>query len=293
VFWVNLPLAAVLVAAVRAVVPPQACRAGVRHSSATGLDVPGATLLTGAVMAVVLGAALLENPDRVTTGLLAVVAGAALLAGFAAVERRVPAPLLPVAAVREPGLRAGVGAAALNTATTSSAVTLATLHLQQDRGVGAAAAALWLLPCSAGVVAGSVAAGRLMRRCTARTGIAAGLAVVAIGDALLLALPLAETLLPVGVAVAGAGLGLSSVAANTLGTAVPDDLQGVATGALNTGAQLGTALGVSALLLLAARTQSAELPLTGAPLGWAAAAVLAACGALLVTRAPRSSADRA
>lgn len=283
VFWVNLPLAAALLVAVRAVVPQ---RPG---AAATALDAPGATLLTGSVMAVVLGAALLETPAWTPAGLAAVAVGALLVAGLVAVERRAAAPLLPGAALRERPLRVGVGAAVVNTATTSPVMTLATLHLQQTRGLGPAAAALWLLPCSVGVVAGSLAAAPLLRRRPARTGIVVGLAVVAVGDALLLALPAAAVLLPLGVAVAGIGLGLSSVAANTLGTTVPDALQGTAAGALNTGAQLGTALGVSALLLLAVATRGADLALAGTPLGWAAAAGLAAAAALYVALTRRGA----
>src|SRR5699024_6174639 len=130
------------------------------------------------------------------------------------------------------------------------------------RGLGPTAAALWLLPCSVGVVVGSATAAPVLRRCVPRGGIAAGLSAIAAGDALLLALPVGEAFLPLGVAVAGAGLGLSSVATNTLGTDVPAALQGTAAGGLNTGAQLGTALGVAALLLLAAVTDEAHLPLS-------------------------------
>lgn len=278
VFWVNLPLAAALVLAVRARVP--------RSSGAptTTLDVPGAALLTGAVMAVVLGAALLEDPGRAVAGFGALAVGAGLVVGLVAVERWSPAPLLPPAALRERPLRVGVGAAVVNTAATSPVITLATLHLQQTRGLSPAAAAVWLLPCSLGVVVGSTLAAPLLRRHPPRGGIGVGLAVIACGDALLLALPLADALLPLGVAVTGVGLGLSSVAANTLGTAVPEPLEGTAAGALNTGAQLGTAVGVSALLLLVAVTRNADLPLAGPPSGWAAAATLAAAAALLLAR---------
>ena len=111
------------------------------------------------------------------------------------------------------------------------------------------------------------------------TGIAAGVA-------LLLVLPAAETLLPLGVAVAGLGLGLSSVAANTVGTDVPAALQGTASGALNTAAQLGTALGVAALLLLAGATDNSNLPVSGVTAGWAAAAILAGVAAWLISRDP-------
>jgi MFS family permease len=83
----------------------------------------------------------------------------------------------------------------------------------------------------------------------------------------------------VGVAVSGAGLGLSSVAATTIGTTVPDELAGSASGVLNTGAQLGTALGTSAIVLIAA--------LGGVASGWFTAgilAVLTAAWCLLVGR---------
>src|SRR5690349_12158729 len=118
VFWLNLPLAAVLALAVRAVVP--------RHprEPASGLDVPGAVLLTGSVMAVVLGAALLGDSlapgsgdqARTPVGLAAVAVGAVLLLGLVAVERRAATPLLPAAALRNRTLRLRAGAALANTA---------------------------------------------------------------------------------------------------------------------------------------------------------------------------------
>lgn len=55
----------------------------------------------------------------------------------------------------------------------------------------------------------------------------------------------------VGLALLGFGLGLSSVACNDLGTSVAAEHVSTATGILNTAAQLGTALGVAALVLVA------------------------------------------
>jgi MFS family permease len=284
VFWINLPLAAALVVAVQGTVAP------LPHTDRESTDVSGALLLTGAVMGLVLGASLLEQPDARLLGLAVAAGGVALLAGFAVVERRATRPLVPPAAVRNRRLRLGVGASLLNTATTSSVLTLATLYLQHDRGLGPTAAALWLLPCSAGVVVGSALAAPLLRRHPPRGGIALGLSGIAVGVALLLALPVFPGLLPVGVAGAGLGLGLGSVAANTVGTDVPAALQGTASGALNTAAQLGTALGVAGLLLLAGVTRDGALPLTGTPLAWAVAAVVAAVAAALLVRTPRTRA---
>jgi MFS family permease len=90
------------------------------------------------------------------------------------------------------------------------------------------------------------------------------------------------------VTVAGTGLGLSSVASTTLGTAVADTFRGTASGIINTAAQLGTATGIAVVLLIAAATTGLPGPGTSAPvIGWAAAAAIAAAGALAFTRSPR------
>jgi hypothetical protein len=49
----------------------------------------------------------------------------------------------------------------------------------------------------------------------------------------------------------GAGLGIASVAANQVGTTVAPEVEGSASGIVNTGAQLGTAIGVTVLVLVA------------------------------------------
>jgi MFS family permease len=276
VFWVNVPLAAVLLLAVSASAPRLPRDRGGR------LDVAGAATITASVMAVVSAAALLEHPGRRAVGLVVLALGAALGGALVAVERRAARPLLPAAAMRDPRLRVAAGAAALNTATTSSVVTLATLYLQDARGASPSAAGLSLLPFSLCVVAGSAAAAPLLRRRSARAGIALGLATIAAGDGVLLALPAGAWLLPAGVGIAGLGIGLSSVAANGLGTDVAPALQGTASGALNTAAQLGTALGVSILLLVAATSDGSSLPLAGKPLAWACAAAVALGAAIAV-----------
>ncbi len=157
-FWLNLPLAAVLVLAVLRTVAPSAAVPG-------RLDVGGAVLLTGAVMGLVLGCALLENAGRRLVGVALVGAGLVLLAAFRWVERRVAVPLLPAAAVGNRRLRLGSAAGFVNTAATSSAVTLATLYLQDTHGASPAEAGVALLPFSIlVVVASATTAAPLMRR---------------------------------------------------------------------------------------------------------------------------------
>jgi MFS family permease len=82
-------------------------------------------------------------------------------------------------------------------------------------------------------------------------------------------------------AAAGFGIGLSSVATNSLGTDVPEPDRATASGIINTTAQLGTALGIAALILTAAVTD--RTPHFGTPppsIAWGVAAAVAALGAL-------------
>jgi hypothetical protein len=72
-------------------------------------------------------------------------------------------------------------------------------------------------------------------------------------------------------------------------------LQGTASGVLNTASQLGTAVGVSALLLVAAASERSGLPLTGRSLAWACCATFALAAAFAVSgrrwRASSAQAD--
>ncbi|WP_081975432.1 MFS transporter [Modestobacter caceresii] len=277
-FWINLPLAAALLVVVRRHVPTTAPR------RAGPLDVPGGLLLAVAVAALVLGASMLERPDRALAG-GAVLMVAVLCAGwFTSVERRAADPLVPAAAIGDRALTTGAAASLANTAATSSAVTVATVWLQDAQGRSPTVAGLTLLPFSVLVVLGASRAKAVMRRHTPRTTAGVGLAVVAVGNGLLLGAPTWPWLVPVAVGVSGLGLGLSSVAATTEGTAVPEPLQGTAAGMLNTAAQLGTAVGVAAVLLLVTATEDTDVPLAGPPLGWVASTAIALTAAWWLLR---------
>ncbi|MCU7728516.1 MFS transporter [Actinoplanes sp. KI2] len=269
VFWVNIPVALLLGAGVIVSVHarPQADRS--RY-----IDVVGALLLTASVMAMVFGAALLQEPAHRAAGASAVAAGV-LLAGLLVLRlARSKDPILPLGALRQPRLAAGSLGSFVNTAATSSTAVLLTIHAQETAGLSALQAGLMLLPLSLSVVPGSVLAGPIMRRWGARRTIVLGLALLALGNAVV-ALTLDVVAGTVtGLALLGYGLGTSSVACNDLGTKVPQEHVSTATGVLNTAAQLGTALGVAALILVA----SAE-PAAGGR-GSVIAMLIAAAGAV-------------
>jgi hypothetical protein len=117
--------------------------------------------------------------------------------------------------------------------------------------------------------------------------IALGLGLIAAANLTLVPFDGSAAAVPFCMALGGVGIGLSAVAATATGTDVRDDLQGVASGVLNTAAQLGTALGVAAILLVAALSGGSGGPAAGAPAGWVGAGLLAVAGVAFF--APRRS----
>jgi hypothetical protein len=240
----------------------------------------------------VLSASAVAEPRYVGVGAASIVLGFVLLGGFAWAQRNSDAPLIPREAWRSVRLRIGAGTAFVITATTSSAVALAALALQQDLDIGPAAAGLIILPCSLSVVIGSAAAGRALKTTRAAHVLAIGLGTIAVGTVGLIAMAASIWAAPIAVAVIGLGLGLASVASTTTGMDVDPALQGTSSGVLNTLAQLGTAIGVAGLFTLAAVSDRTAVVLRGDPLAWTTAALIAAATAAVVVVTDRREAKR-
>lgn len=276
VFWAYLPIAAGLAAAIAGSVPGDA-----DDGPATSLNLGGSALFTAAVMAFVVGTTVITRPAGRVAGGLLLATCAVLLTGFLAVDRRAAAPLLPGPLTRGRALRQGALGSFLNTAVTSSVVTLVTLYLQNTLHRTPLEAAATLVPFSLLVIVGSAGSAELLRRLAPPRVVAAGLLIIAAADAALIVGSSSVWAVPVCAAAAGLGIGLSSVAATGLGTEVSERWRGSASGIINTAAQLGTALGTAVLLLIAALASG--LPGPGHPpprLAWGIGAALAAAGAL-------------
>jgi EmrB/QacA subfamily drug resistance transporter len=279
VFLVNVPVGAVALALAPAVVPETRAEGASRR-----LDLRGALAITAALALLVLGLTRAETAGAGSPLVLGAVAGGlALAALFVRIEARAPDPLLPAALLRAEGLAGANLVAATLAATTSGALLLVMLGLQGPGGRSPAETGALFAPFNVAVIGGSLLGGRMAHTLGARRAMAAGLgavgagaawlAVVAGGDAPALAV------LPAFAAM-GAGLGVASVASTAAGTAAAGRArEGVASGLLNTAAQVGTALGVAAVLGLAAA--AGEPAALGATAGLALAAA-----ALAVPRSP-------
>jgi len=247
IFAVNVPLCALGALLVPHVLPES-------RGAPRGLDVAGSAAITAGLALLVLG---------LTQWPAALPLAAAAFAAFALIERRAADPILPASALRRPAFMHANGVALALTATTTPAMFLAILYQQEELGRSALAAGLWCVPFNVAVIAGSA-----LRPPGGLFAIAAGAAALA---------TFSPVALPVAFVVMGLGLGSASVGATAAGTrALPDDEQGIAAGVLNAAAQIGTVVGVAALV----------------PLGYTAGFLAAAVAALAAATGSRRTSRR-
>jgi MFS family permease len=245
VFWVNLPIGVLAVAAARAL-PPGTRAAGRR------LDVAGALGVTTALSLLVL--ALTDvGKDGVTSAsswVPGAVAGVVLAATIWH-ERRSTQPLIPAVLLRSRSVLGANGTAFMLTASTTPAMFVSVLFVQQALHLSPVRASLLFPVFNLAVISGSLAAPRLLGRHGARRTLLTGFLSIATGMAILAAMPNSEMALAfilVSFALMGAGLGAASVASTQTGTESIDRADaGAAAGVLNSAAQLGTAFGLALL----------------------------------------------
>ncbi|MEU0213068.1 MFS transporter [Streptomyces canus] len=183
-----------------------------------------------------------------TLGALAVCVAA--LGAFVAIERRVAEPMLDLAMLRRRSFVLVLIAAALLSISAFAGLIYVSIWLQTVLDLGAISAGLVTLPLSgiAFFVAGGL--GRVLHGASPRWTVGGGLAVIGVGDLLMLGLDGSSgwaAVLP-GLAVIGVGAGIAipTVVAAAM-AAVPRERGGMAAGAVNTGRQLGFAAGIGVL----------------------------------------------
>ena len=256
IFFVNVPVGVAGVALSYVLIPE-----GRNPSTSRRPDLLGATTVTGALVLLVFGLTCAEEVGFGSPAALGTLALATSLFGaFVLVERRAVDPLIPLGVFRLPELVGAALVAFALTAATAPVSVLATLYLQNTLGYSPSFAGLAGLPFSLCVIAGATLGGRIAGRVGGRAVMSGGLLVVAT-SALVTAGISAEsgvTYVLAGAALSGLGLGSASVASTARGTsAVDEGKRGLASGLINTAAQVGTALGLAVLLTLAAAATSA------------------------------------
>ncbi len=245
IFVINLPIGIAALAITRRYVRES------RDPQPRRIDWAGQALLSAGLFLLTL--ALLRGNDVGwgSTEIVAELTGAAvLLPVFAAVERRVKDPMLPLGLFRVPSF-AGAQIAAFAISGSLFAVYIyATIYMQQVLGLSAIEAGLVYVPGTLlnAVVSGATAS--LSERVSHRAMVSGGLALVGTGLLLMTTLGTGSSWLAVEpgmlVAMIGTGMFNPSVIAVALGS-VSEHQSGLAAGVNDTFRQAGIAVGVAAL----------------------------------------------
>ena len=236
-----------------------------------GADVPGAVLVTGSLM---LAVYTIVNPAAeygwgagrtLALGALSL----ALLAAFVAREATAKSPLIPLRIFRSRNVTGANIVQVLSVAGMFGMFFLGALYLQRILGYDALQTGLAFLPVT--ILMGTLSVrytDRLVMHFGARKLVLAGLALFMAGLALFARVPIeggyVVDVLPVMVLLGvGAGLCFPALMTLAMSGATPDDA-GLASGLINTTAQVGGALGLAVLATLSA-SRSAALIGAGEP----------------------------
>lgn len=291
-FWASLILVAIAAAAVLAFIP------AARHASGGPIDWTGATVLSVALVALLLGISQARSWGALATVQLVVLAVVAFIA-FVLIERRAPAPLMnlgvlrrrPVAAANLTALIIGFGMYGAFTLVPQ----LVQTPVSAGYGFGATvtSSGLCLLPMAVTMLFAGPVAGRLGPRIGYTTTLVIACLISAVGFGLLAIGRDQGWAIATGAGIIGIGIGFAfSVLANVVVAAVEPHQTGEATGVNTIVRTIGGAIGAQT----AAAIVTAHLTSTGYPdpagytIAFAVSAislVLAALAALL--GAPRKA----
>jgi len=293
VFYVNIPIALIVLALVPALMPAAPARRG-------SIDLAGALTATAGLALTVLG--IVRAPEEgwgsaMTVGSIA--AGIALLVLFVVIQATRREPLVRLGIFRATNLAAANVAQLLLGAAWIPMWFFLNLYLQQVLGYGAFEGGAALLPMTVTIMALMVVvAPKVIARFGPKAPTVAGLLVLAAGMAVFsLVRPDGSFLVDVLPASLIAAAGMSLAFIPSLGTAIqsaaPEE-GGLASGIVNTSYQVGSALGL-AIMTAVATSQGADQLGNPAALtdGYSAAflgaAAIAVLGALLAAALLRSS----
>lgn len=248
VFFLNVPFAAIAIALILRVVADSRDRTASRR-----IDVPGIATLSAAIVGITL--AIDRGPawaEEMPVLLVALIGGSlALLGAFILIERRVAAPLIDLPTFRNGAFALLTVSGCLSNFLWALSVFVATLWLQEIKGLSPLEAGLAFLTMSLGVAVAGPLSGRLLKRfplgaIMAASSLLGGMAAIAISFVTELAvwLPLFGVL--------GLGVGLNYALTNQGALSlVPIDKSGASSGialtALVVTAALGTVIGATLL----------------------------------------------
>jgi EmrB/QacA subfamily drug resistance transporter len=286
IFAVNVPIGVAALGFAARLLPPEPST----HTART--DVPGAALVTAALMTLVYAVTTIERYGWASAhtagfGGLAL----ALLAGFVVRQATAEHPLLPPRLLRSRVLSGANVVLFLLIASMFGFMFTTVLYLRQVAGMSARSTGIAMIPPAATIAVVSLGlSAKLNTRFGERRVLLVGLALLVLGLGLLGRVPVdavyAVDVLPALVVLGvGFGMAMPALMAQGMSDATPEDA-GLASGLFNTTQQMGGALGLAALAVLSA-TRTESLRASGAEpavalLGGYHAAYLAGMGVVAV-----------
>jgi EmrB/QacA subfamily drug resistance transporter len=272
VFWINVPAVCLTLAAGAALLPES------RNPAAPPLDAPGALLPAAAVTSLVWG--VIRGPEHgwATPGTwVPLAASAALLAAFLVREHRAAHPLIDPALFADRRFTWGTAATVAVSVALFGIMFTVPQYLQSVLGDDPISAGLRLLPMMAGLLVAGGAASPVTRAAGTKLTVAAGLALLTGGLAVLSQVHLATgyTVVAAGLALCGLGTGASIAAAmDAVMAAAGGDEAGTGASVNSTLRQVGGAIAIAVLgsVLSASYAHALQPALAALPAGEAATA---------------------
>lgn len=256
-FFVNVPIGIITIYYVLKHVP-----AHIQEGSDKNLDIPGAILITGGLMTLVYALSLTpQNGWTNPTTLICLGVSVALLGLFIFNETRVKHPLVPLSIFR---LRNVTGGNLVMLPVVAGALGMfffVSLFIQNVLGYSPSLTGLAFLPIPVLIGLISYNTPKLLMRFGFKPLLVAGVSLVTFATFLMSFIGTGTEyftqLLPIFIVLAS-GFGISFVAITVAATAgVPLDEAGLASGLINTSQQIGSALGLAILAVVASATTKA------------------------------------
>ncbi|RWN48195.1 MAG: MFS transporter [Mesorhizobium sp.] len=251
VFYVNVALAGIAIAAAFVIIP----RDPKRHEH-RNFDLPGALAVTAGATLLVF--TLVQGPDYgwgSPTILISAMLAALFLIVFTVIEARSTDPLMPLRLFQNRSLVAGMTITFLYMATFGALPYFLTVLLQTVHGFTALQTGLAFLVPSIAIAAGTQLGERLATRFSTRSTLVGGMIVGAAGTALMVLGASADSsyaaIVP-GLIISGVGQGIVWTAMwIAAASGVAPDEQGVASGMACTTLNIGNAIGMATLIAIA------------------------------------------
>ena len=292
IFYVNLPVAALLLFVSLKIVP-----ADTQKPRWRGLDLAGAALATTSLAAIVYGITQADSAGwtSVQTHLCGL-GGLAGLAAFAIYELHIDAPLLRVERIADRAVGGGLVLMLAAAGSIFGLFLLCSLYLQNVLGMGPLATGLAFIPLAASAGVGAHGAGHLIAKHGVRGPLAGAFAIAAVGMILLSRVgesgSYVTDVLP-GMLVAGLGLGVAVVTVSmAILTGSREEEAGMLSGLNSTGHEIGGTLGIAIFSTIAAGASGAILgPQAASGIGNAfliAALVATLAGLVAIAVLPRA-----